>query len=951
MARVATAVLLAAVCVGLILPTRAAAQPAGTSTAAIEGRVVDTTGAPLPSVTVVASSPALIGTRQALTDPGGFYRFPALPPGLYTLQFMHEGFASTTRQGLRVTVGFTGTVDAVLDVAAQDTVVVQPDQTVVDRHATSISTSFDADVLGSLPTSRSMSALLSATPAVYVTQTEVGGGLAGGAYGAYGTFGPNRPMVEGISVAGIGNTFALDYGSFEEVSVGTAAHSSEWPIPGVHTKFISKSGGNDYRGSLYADYENHDWQAFNIDSDQIAHGAQGGIGLPPREANRATGYRDFNADVGGHVRRDRLWWYSSFRKQEVTARQPNFPVEPVRTDLTNYSAKLTYQVTRDHKIAAFAQAGRKHQPTRLDPSTLLSGVNATSAINESESSTSNHHARGTIWKVEWNAVIKNTLFFETRAGQFGTRQADRSNGGGPRFEDTQTLLVSGGNRKWQRDLLRNQWFGSLSYFKDRWLGSHQLRVGSEVLQSIETETWWTAYAGDVLHVLRDGQPREVFLTETPSMSEAGSWIVGAYINDSWRPNSRLTVNAGVLFDRYRLFLPEQRHPAFSLEAEVFPAVNNLRTWNVWVPRIGVAYDLSGDGRTVAKFSYGQNVFPPGTDLAANANPNSSLWWRRYPWVDANGDGRWEPGEEDRSRLQGSRGGKALESLDPSLELSFLREVTTSLERQLPGKIAVRTGIVWRGERQHFMRQNINQPFEAFSVPVLVPDPGPDGREGTPDDQVPILLRELRPDLLGLPPVNVIRSVPDSDSDHWTWEIAASKRSNWRWSFATGFARTWSRDQASLLFTQPLRQNTYPLTPNDLSATASSGRYEFTVWSAKIHGTYNAPWGLRVTPLLRHQSGAPFGRTLTVALNYASSLRVLTEPIGTRRTDNITILDIRLEKEIRLPRVRRVAVFLDGFNLLNDNPVQTANWTSGSAFLQPLTIVSPRIARIGAMMDW
>jgi hypothetical protein len=758
-------------------------------------------------------------------------------------------------------------------------------------------------------------------------------------------------MVEGISVAGIGNTFTLDYGSFEEVTVGTAAHSAEWPIPGVHTKFVSKSGGNEYRGTLYIGYENHDWQAFNIDADQIARGAHGGPGLPPREANRVSSYDDVNGDVGGYIKRDGLWWYSSFRTQEVSARQPNFRVKPVRTDLANHTVKATYQATRNNTLVAFGQVGRKHEPTRLDPSDLASGVTATTAINETEDSTANSRAWGKIWKIEWNSIVNDRLFLEVRGGQFGTKQADDPNGSGPRVEDTQTLVVSGGNRTWQRDLQRNQWFASLSYLKDGWFGSHQLKIGSEILQTTDTEVWRKAYAGDVLHVVRGGQPREVFLMQTPSKSEAGVWTMGAYVTDSWRPTSRLTLNIGLLFDRFRLFLPEQRHPAFTPSAEVFPAVSNLRAWNVCAPRVGAAYDLGGDGRTVIKFSYGWNISPPGTELASNANPNSSLWWRRYPWVDSNGSGLWEPGEEDRSRLLGSRGGLALESLDPGLELSSLREATGWFERQLSGEIAVRTGIVWRSERQHFMRQNANQPFDEFSVPVTASDPGPDGRNGTADDGATILVYELRPELLGLTPVNVVRNVPDSDGDHWSLEITGSKRFSGRWSLVAGFAHTWSRDQVSLLFTQPIRQNTYPLTPNDLAATARNGRYEFRVWSAKIHGTYAGPWGLRVTPFLRHQSGAPFGRTLTIALNYAPNLRVLTEPIGSRRMDNITMVDVRLEKRIPLPHSRRVAVFVDTFNLLNANPAQIANWTSGPAFLQPLTIVAPRIARVGATLDW
>jgi hypothetical protein len=149
--------------------------------------------------------------------------------------------------------------------------------------------------------------------------------------------------------------------------------------------------------------------------------------------------------------------------------------------------------------------------------------------------------------------------------------------------------------------------------------------------------------------------------------------------------------------------------------------------------------------------------------------------------------------------------------------------------------------------------------------------------------------------------------------------------------------------------QAVRQNAYPLTPNDLLNAGPDGRYEFRTWSAKLYGTYEGPWDVRVTPSLRHQSGQPFGRTFTTSLNYGN-VRILAEPVGTRRMDNVTIVDVRVEKGIRLAGSCRLAGFVDVFNLLNANPEQQASWSSGT-FLRPLSIVPPRIARIGMKMDW
>ena len=199
-------------------------------------------------------------------------------------------------------------------------------------------------------------------------------------------------------------------------------------MPGVQMQFIAKSGGNRYRGTLYADYENRAWQSFNIDEDQITRGAQGGGGAiaarcqPSVElSRRQCGYRRIHQDGRALV------VFLSSRTGRVGARQVNFPVKPHRTHVTNYTGKGTYQVTPNNTLVAFGQAGRNHQPNRLDPSGL-SGLTATTAINEAEESTTEQLAWGWMWKGEWNSVISDKAFFEVRVGAVRrrpSREAER----------------------------------------------------------------------------------------------------------------------------------------------------------------------------------------------------------------------------------------------------------------------------------------------------------------------------------------------------------------------------------------------------------------------------------------------------------------------------------------------------------------------------------------------
>jgi hypothetical protein len=942
----------------LLALSSASAQTVSSTTGAINGKVTDNTNAVLPGVTITISSPSMMGTRTAVTNQDGQYRFPAVPPGDYTLTYELSGFGTVKREAIRVGLGFTATVNVEMGVATlQESVTVTGESPVVDTAATTITTNFESEQLANLPNARDFWAILAQAPAISLTRIDVGGSAAGTqtGYFVYGTTGQNRPMVEGI-VATEGTAaagFYYDYGAVEEVSVGTAAHSAEMPWPGVQSQFISKSGGNAYHGSFYGDYQNENIQAFNVDADQIARGAQGGLGLEPKDINRLTKYRDINTDAGGYLKRDRLWWYGSFRDQDVSARYANFPVKPHRTRLTNYTGKGTYLLSQNNKFIGYAQAGRKHQPTRLDPFGPTGGsLSPTTAINLSEDSTWEQLYWGWVWKGEYNWVVNDAMFFEMRAGQFGYNWPNKPNGSDPRFEDIGNLEVRGGNRDWNRNRRRNQVLGSLSYFKDGWAGSHNFKFGAEAYRETVTDTWIDGYPGDILHVMNARRPIEVYLFQTPSTSENGLWTYSGYISDTWRINDRLTILPGLRFDRYRAFLPEQEHPIgrFNTTAQSFAAVDKVIAWNLFAPRLGATFDVRGDGRTVVKVNYGQYWFNPGADFLFNVNPNSQVWWTRHSWTDPNDNGRWDPGEQSAVPLA-TRGGSATEGLDPNLKNQYTLEWAAWLEHELVANFGVRTGLIWRGERNHYQRFNQNQPFDGFTVPTSVTDPGPDGSVGTADDGGAVQLLNLATEYRGLPAVNLSRNVPNSDSNFLTWEITGTKRYTNRWSLLATFAHTWSHDQQSAFFGQNVRNNVLPVTPNDLINAGTDGQYDFTSWQSKISATYEAPWNVKLTPTVRHQSGQQFGRTFSVSLPSYGSVRVLAEPLDSQRQDNITVVDMRAEKVFPFLGARRISGFFDLFNMFNSNAEQNMSWSSGTSYLRPLNIIPPRIVRFGAKVEW
>src|SRR4029079_17271299 len=139
------------VLLALFVGLPASAQVVTSSTGAINGVVTDTSKAVLPGVTITAQSAQMMGTRETVSDEQGRFQFAAIPRGEYTLTFDLTGFSKYIRENIRITVGFTGTVNAEMQLATQqETITVTGQSPVVDTTATQITTNFDARTMAAL---------------------------------------------------------------------------------------------------------------------------------------------------------------------------------------------------------------------------------------------------------------------------------------------------------------------------------------------------------------------------------------------------------------------------------------------------------------------------------------------------------------------------------------------------------------------------------------------------------------------------------------------------------------------------------------------------------------------------------------------------------------------------------------------------------------------------------
>jgi len=914
----------------------AAAQTVTATTGAVNGIVTDSSKAVVPGVTVTLSGSSLIASQTTTTGERGAYRFSAVPPGDYALAFALAGFGTIVRKGIHVGVGFIASVDTELrPEGVVDNVVVRSGP-IIDLASTEVTTHFDSEKLAALPGARDIFAILANTPGIAMAKMDVGGNgaLALHEYTAYGLraiTGMNRNEVEGIRVGGANganDNYLSDFASFAEIAVKAVGHSAAMPVPGTMAQYVSKSGGNTYRGSVYADFQDGAWQATNIDSDQIARGVSGGPGLDVRDVNRLERFRDLTADVGGYLKKDKAWWYVAYRDTGVGQRFAWLLDTAASLTSTVATGKLTYNLSPRQTLVGYVQ----HE-TFSQSSFFLSGMSQPIQTSDALPSLA---FPVTIWKGEYNAALTDALYVEARAGSYLSGADQSFNSTGPRIVDTGANTVRGGSFAGKRLIDRPQLNGSLSSTKIGWVGSHTFRIGGEyMVDQVDAPHLGYGNPCNCISTLNNGVPTQVQILLGTNVSSNDLVTTAGYVDDTWRLNRRITLSLGVRLDRYQPGLPAQEGPA----GQTFAAIEPVLTFTNLGPRLGMSADLSGDGKTVMKLHYGKFWLYPGANFTAAFNPNPSGWSRTHLWTnDANGNGYWDPGEE--GPVVSVSGGGTSTRLDPGIVNTHVHQTTAYIEREVARDVAVRTGVVVNAKRKSYGTVNISRPLNAYSVPLALVDPGPDGRPGSSDDGETLTAYGLTPGSLGVPPVNLTTNLPDSDSDYYTWEITATKRQSTWWSLLASFTETWNREAAL--------GTGNDFTPNALINTVN-GQDHFTTWQAKLHATVNLPRDFRVVPVVRSQSGTPFARTFVRTLNYGNAT-IKAEPVGTNRTPTITLVDLRTEKAFRIAGVR-VMGFFDVYNVFNANAEQTVTTSSGAAWLRPTAITGPRILRIGARVEW
>jgi hypothetical protein len=941
--------LLAVVAV-LSFGTYAFAQGGGaSSTGTIQGRVTDSQGAVLPGVTITATSPSALGAQTAVTSETGNYRFPALPPGQYDLTFELAGFNSLKRSGISISLGFTANVNVELALATlQETVTVSGASPVIDTTSTRIQQNFKMEQLQGLPNGRDMWALLAVTPSVQMSRIDVGGNRAGTqtGYTAYGQNGQVRVLIEGINTTeGTGGAgFYFDYASLEEAFLGTSGQSAEMPNPGVQSQFIARSGSNSFQGEYHLDWYNSSLQGSNLPDEYSVPTAFNSSPIRAH-SNEIDRYYDHDINAGGPIMKDKIWYFGTYREQFNAVAQPLFAFEKTfDTKLWNAVGKGTYQANQKNKVIGYFQWGQKIQPNRTQGGVTVTTIKTPEATNRQDSGS-------WVYKGEWNSTVSDKLYLEARYGDFGYSFPLITNNTTDNyfFYDVNSF-TEGAHQNQQLDRDRKQYNLASTYFLDTAKGSHTVKFGAELLKEQSWEGYSSRRGGSSNIEVRysNGVSNSVFFgipTATCTLgtiaahscltSRAALDQIGLFLTDSWAVG-RLTINPGIRYDYYKGWLPEQEQLAgrtgpVVVAAKTFPQTD-MFTWNQVAPRIGMVFDLSGDGKTVVKANYGLYWHNPGAGTAGGANPNQSEKYEQWGWNDLNLDKRWQAGEETTVTSRQLEGGV---QLDPNIKDPYTHEASVWVERQVSDTLGARAGFVYKTEDD--LISTSYQPLRgpsAYTAPFTFVDRGVDGVLNTADDRTLNLLGFNTANATAFPATTIVSNVPQF-SRYKTVEASMNKRYGNKWSASLGGAYTLLKDFP----------NNYPQNPNQ------PGVEDRTTWSFKASGSYDAPYGIRISPVIRHQSGANFARTLTLAASPATGISIAGTTIyadsaDSWREDNITVFDVRAEKQLRFGSRVRLRVMFDAFNLTNSHAAETLSRATNPQFLKPTAILAPITSRLG-----
>jgi hypothetical protein len=738
--------------------------------------------------------------------------------------------------------------------------------------------------------------------------------------------------------------------------VQTSGLSAEVARGGPHINFVPREGGNTFSGTTYFGYTNGSMQSDNL-GDLLSRG----LSLP--DSTHLVYFA--NVAGGGPIKRNTLWFFASYQdngNQNIVANTFYKDGRPGIFDqrLTNRSGRLTWQVTPKNKITGLADDNDKilhHE--------IISGY------QPGEADSARIPRRKRLLSVKWTSTVSNKLLLETGLLELAY-DSERAYMPG--------ILKVRGTPEWYATASRidiNRGTTTTSHPRPLLFGYNHHRFLSSSVTYVAGEhtfkaggQWGFGELGvdsptinaDLNQRYRDGVPDSVVVFNTPLVNiNRLNADLGFYVQDAWHLTKRLTLSPGLRFEYLNASMVAAAAPAGRfVPARQFPGVPDLPNWFNLAPRFGVAYDLTGDAKTVLKGTVNRYNRSFLVDLAALYNPMNQQTDTRN-WSDCdyirgtsrcsglalptNGDNIAQDNEIGPSNNR-TFGAAPDRHFDPDSKRTYDLEYTLGVEREVARGLAV--SATWIRRDTYNFQQTINRLVNASDYASFqLANPLNNGEIMT--------IYNLNPAKQGL--VDLL----DTTADH------SKARVNFN-GFDVNFSARlpkggnlfggWSGGKLVYVTCANLSD------PNTLRNCDQSQLDIPYRHSFKLAGTYPLPLGLMFGTSMASSPGSLLGSAVTdpslptlwtVPANLfpggrTQSVTVRLDVPGSQYLERWNQVDVNIKRVFKVGRVQ-FEPGVDVYNIFNSNVVLTQNQSFGSSLGQPQRILQGRLMRLTAQIDF
>lgn len=929
--------------------------------AAIEGVIKDAQGGAIVGASVVARSATGLAV-ETVTDATGTYRFNALGPGRYELTATLSGFAPAKVQNVDLRLGQQLNIPMTLNPSGvTETVQVIGESPLIAITQSARSTSIRDEEITKMPKGRDFTSLVRQAPGAN-PEAKLGGLSVDGSSGAENRFiidgaeatnintGAGRNAAgtagDGASSSGPGGTGAgmrmvTDF--VEEVQIKSSGYTAEYGgSTGAVINVLTKSGSNEFHGGVGVYYSGD-----SLDADPRPT-----LRLKPANSREAE-YVTFDEDpydrwepgftLGGPLAKDKAWFFvgynPSFRPYERTAKFNDGSVGTKKQDLTDQylTANITAQFSPKLRSRFAYNSSQRKQEGRLQTQSAPADVAGSSNpaanydINDvlptwSASATFDYTPSNKVFMSLRGAYYKSDLYNE---GVFdGTRYLFITSNVGqagvpPQYQQLTGYSNAPTNSSSTEDVYSrlNAQFDTTFFFQGG--GQHQLKVGIQYdrigNQVLSGETgnlirlyWNRSFAGQTgtygyYRVRSNGAlPDRGFITQ----GDIHENNFGLFVQDAWTIGNRLTLNLGLRTESEKI-------PAYSSGEDVLEYPIEFSFGDKVAPRVGFAWDATGDGKTKVYGSWG--IF---YDIIKLQMPRGS-WggdkWLEYwytldtpAWdsLDVSGcptacPGRLLSGPVDfrhPSAFDGEGG------TDPDLDPMKLQELVLGVEREIAPTLSVSARYVHKQIDRAI--EDVGVLDDAGNEVYTIANPGFGLRASFIPDG-------------GTTPVDY----PNAKRDYDGVELALNKRlaNNWSgrisylWSQLEGnYSGLSQSDENGRTSPNVGRAFDYPLMAFDQNGDPVYGPLATDrTHQLKVFGTYDFSFGTTVSLAWYGLSGIP--KTREAAWNPSSGYPI--QYLGREsdgRTPFLNQLDLYLQQEIKLGSKNRLVLSLNVVNLLDSD---------------------------------